>query len=225
MHPIIRDAHGRKMSKSLGNVIDPMDVISGISLEDLHQSLYNSNLDPKEITKAIAGQKQDFPNGIPECGSDAMRFALCSYNLQSRDINLDIMRVQGYRFFCNKLWNAIRFALLYFDGTTKYKSTVELVSVRKSSLQHDLYIALIINFLLFNICRRTTKAIWTHGYYQDWQLLWKHQTLDSHLMNFTILPMPCTASGYTICVTCIWYVLSTLHYTKRKMVFSTIFHQ
>lgn len=127
MHPIIRDAHGRKMSKSLGNVIDPMDVITGISLEELNKSLYNSNLDPKEITKAIAGQKQDYPNGIPECGSDAMRFALCSYNLQTRDINLDIMRVQGYRFFCNKLWNAIKFALLYFDGTTKYKSTVELV--------------------------------------------------------------------------------------------------
>lgn len=128
MHPIIRDAHGRKMSKSLGNVIDPMDVITGISLEDLNKSLYNSNLDPKEITKAVAGQKQDFPNGIPECGSDAMRFALCSYNLKTLDINLDIMRVQGYRFFCNKLWNAIKFALLYFDGTTKYKSTVELVS-------------------------------------------------------------------------------------------------
>ncbi|XP_055313918.1 valine--tRNA ligase [Sitodiplosis mosellana] len=128
MHPIIRDAHGRKMSKSLGNVIDPMDVITGISLEQLNQSLYSSNLDPKEITKAIAGQKQDYPNGIPECGSDAMRFALCSYNLQTRDINLDIMRVQGYRFFCNKLWNAIKFALMYFDGTTKYKSTVELTS-------------------------------------------------------------------------------------------------
>lgn len=127
MHPIIRDAHGRKMSKSLGNVIDPMDVICGISLEDLNQSLYNSNLDPKEINKAIAGQKQDFPNGIPECGSDAMRFALCSYNLQSRDINLDILRVQGYRFFCNKIWNATKFALMYFDGDTKYNSTVQLV--------------------------------------------------------------------------------------------------
>lgn len=128
MHPIIRDAHGRKMSKSKGNVIDPMDVITGISLEDLHQTLYNSNLDANEIKLAIDGQKKDFPDGIPECGTDAMRFALCSYNLQSRDINLDISRVQGYRFFCNKLWNAIKFALLYFDGTTKYESTVQLVS-------------------------------------------------------------------------------------------------
>lgn len=134
MHPIIRDAHGRKMSKSLGNVIDPMDVITGISLEDLHKSLYSSNLDPKEIEKAVAGQKRDFPSGIPECGSDAMRFALCSYNLQSRDINLDIMRVQGYRFFCNKLWNAAKFALMYFDETTKYHSIVKLVKFHFSFL-------------------------------------------------------------------------------------------
>ena len=79
LHPIVRDAHGRKMSKSLGNVIDPMDVINGISLEELHAQLLTSNLDPKEIEKAKAGQKQDYPNGIPECGTDALRFALLSY--------------------------------------------------------------------------------------------------------------------------------------------------
>lgn len=113
LHPIVRDAHGRKMSKSLGNVIDPMDVITGISLEDLHLQLYDSNLDPKEIEKAKAGQKQDYPDGIPECGTDALRFALCAM-CSGRDINLDILRVQGYRFFCNKIWNATRFALTYF---------------------------------------------------------------------------------------------------------------
>lgn len=68
LHPMVRDAHGRKMSKSLGNVIDPMDVIQGIVLEELHKQLQDSNLDPKEIERAIAGQKQDYPNGIPECG-------------------------------------------------------------------------------------------------------------------------------------------------------------
>jgi valyl-tRNA synthetase len=120
LHPMVRDAHGRKMSKSLGNVIDPMDVINGISLEGLHQQLIDSNLDPKEIDRAKAGQKQDFPNGIPECGTDAMRFALCSYLTQARDINLDILRVQGYRFFCNKLWNATKFALMYFESGQKY---------------------------------------------------------------------------------------------------------
>jgi valyl-tRNA synthetase len=113
LHAMVRDAHGRKMSKSLGNTINPTDVIHGISLEDLHQTLYNSNLDPREIEKAKAGQRQDYPNGIPECGTDALRFALCAYTAQGRDINLDVLRVQGYRFFCNKLWNATKFALMY----------------------------------------------------------------------------------------------------------------
>jgi len=79
-HAMIRDAHGRKMSKSLGNVIDPIDVIQGVDLESLHQKLHEGNLDDKEIAKAKAGQKKDFPKGIPECGSDALRFALCAYS-------------------------------------------------------------------------------------------------------------------------------------------------
>lgn len=78
-HAMIRDAHGRKMSKSLGNVVDPVDVIEGISLERLHAKLYEGNLDKREIEKAKAGQKSDYPNGIPECGTDALRFALCAY--------------------------------------------------------------------------------------------------------------------------------------------------
>jgi valyl-tRNA synthetase len=129
LHPMVRDAHGRKMSKSLGNVIDPMDVITGIALEGLHQQLLDSNLDPKEIEKAKAGQRQDYPNGIPECGTDAMRFALCAYLSQARDINLDINRVQGYRFFCNKLWNATKFALMYLStGEEKFDVVRKLVS-------------------------------------------------------------------------------------------------
>ncbi|XP_053908105.1 LOW QUALITY PROTEIN: valine--tRNA ligase [Cuculus canorus] len=111
LHAIVRDAHGRKMSKSLGNVIDPLDVISGISLEGLHEQLEKSNLDPAELERAREGQKRDFPNGIPECGTDALRFALCAYTGQGRDINLDVGRVLGYRHFCNKIWNSARFVL------------------------------------------------------------------------------------------------------------------
>ncbi|KAG0255443.1 AP-1 adaptor complex sigma subunit Aps1 [Actinomortierella ambigua] len=114
-HALIRDAQGRKMSKSLGNVIDPLDVIEGITLQSLHDKLRQGNLDPREITRAEAGQKADFPNGIPECGSDALRFCLGAYSAFGRDINLDINRVDGYRKFCNKLWNATRFALLKLD--------------------------------------------------------------------------------------------------------------
>uniref|UniRef100_A0A672HPA1 Valine--tRNA ligase n=1 Tax=Salarias fasciatus TaxID=181472 RepID=A0A672HPA1_SALFA len=111
LHAVVRDAHGRKMSKSLGNVIDPLDVITGISLEGLHAQLVDSNLDPLEMEKAKQGQKSDYPNGIPECGTDALRFALCAYTSQGRDINLDVNRILGYRHFCNKLWNAVKFAM------------------------------------------------------------------------------------------------------------------
>ncbi|XP_075912198.1 valine--tRNA ligase isoform X2 [Petromyzon marinus] len=111
LHAIVRDAHGRKMSKSLGNVIDPVSVIHGITLQELHDSLQDGNLDPLEVQKAIEGQTADFPNGIPECGTDALRFALCAYTAQGRDINLDVNRILGYRHFCNKMWNATRFCL------------------------------------------------------------------------------------------------------------------
>ncbi|KIK77445.1 hypothetical protein PAXRUDRAFT_834980 [Paxillus rubicundulus Ve08.2h10] len=114
-HAMIRDAHGRKMSKSLGNVIDPLDVIHGLPLQDLHQKLYEGNLDDKEIAKAVAGQKKDFPKGIPECGTDGLRFALCAYSGGGRDINLEILRVEGYRKFCNKVFNATKFAMLKFE--------------------------------------------------------------------------------------------------------------
>ncbi|KAG8552851.1 hypothetical protein GDO81_003110 [Engystomops pustulosus] len=111
LHAIVRDAHGRKMSKSLGNVIDPLDVIKGITLQGLHAQLLDSNLDPAEMERAKDGQKADYPSGIPECGTDALRFALCAYTSQGRDINLDVNRILGYRHFCNKLWNATKFAM------------------------------------------------------------------------------------------------------------------
>ncbi|KAK1591345.1 hypothetical protein Q3G72_006241 [Acer saccharum] len=111
LHPMIRDAHGRKMSKSLGNVIDPIEIINGISLDGLHKRLEEGNLDPKELDVAKAGQIIDFPHGISECGADALRFALISYTAQSGKINLDIQRVVGYRNWCNKLWNVVRFGM------------------------------------------------------------------------------------------------------------------
>uniref|UniRef100_A0A061RC03 Valine--tRNA ligase, mitochondrial n=1 Tax=Tetraselmis sp. GSL018 TaxID=582737 RepID=A0A061RC03_9CHLO len=126
LHSMVRDAHGRKMSKSLGNVIDPIHVIEGISLEGLHETLEGGNLDQKEIKRAREGQKADFPDGIEECGTDALRFALCSYTSQARDINLDIKRVVAYRHWCNKLWNAIKFAMLNLDEAFSPKLPAEL---------------------------------------------------------------------------------------------------
>ncbi|KAK8869893.1 valine-tRNA ligase [Kwoniella newhampshirensis] len=114
-HPMVRDAYGRKMSKSLGNVIDPLDVVTGQNLQKLHNDLRMGNLPEKEILKAEDGQKKLFPKGIPQCGTDALRFTLCNYTSGGRDINMDIGRVEGYRKFCNKLWNATKFCLFRMD--------------------------------------------------------------------------------------------------------------
>ncbi|KAI3845363.1 hypothetical protein MKX03_017952 [Papaver bracteatum] len=113
LHPMVRDAHGRKMSKSLGNVIDPLEVINGATLENLHKRLEEGNLDPNELVVAKEGQEKDFRNGIAQYGADALRFALVSYTDQYDKINLDIERVVGYIKWCKKLWNVIRFAMTY----------------------------------------------------------------------------------------------------------------
>jgi len=126
LHAMVRDAHGRKMSKSLGNVIDPLEVIDGIKLEDLQKKLYEGNLPDKEIEKAKKGQAADFPDGIPECGADALRFGLLAYTLQGRNVNLDINRVVGYRHFCNKVWNATRFGLMYFGDDFKFPGSLRI---------------------------------------------------------------------------------------------------
>ncbi len=122
LHPLVRDKRGRKMSKSLGNVIDPLEVISGASLDALATKLKDSNLAEKEITRAIADQKEDYPDGIPECGADSLRIGLLAYMSQGGDINLDVQRVIGYRNFGNKLWNATRFAISHLGSDFQYSS-------------------------------------------------------------------------------------------------------
>ena len=118
LHAMVRDKEGRKMSKSLGNVIDPLEVIGGCSLESLMSRLEGGNLPQKEVARAKNNLEQEFPDGIPECGSDALRFGLLAYTVQGRDINLDVKRVVSYRLFCNKLWNATRFALQFVADFT-----------------------------------------------------------------------------------------------------------
>lgn len=113
LHPIVRDAQGRKMSKSLGNVVDPLEVINGISLEGLIEKIHQGNLPANEVNKSIEEKKKEFPKGIPECGADALRLGLMSYLVQGKNINLDISRVISYRFFGNKLWNAVKFMHYY----------------------------------------------------------------------------------------------------------------
>jgi valyl-tRNA synthetase len=125
LHAMVRDKEGRKMSKSLGNVIDPLEVIYGCSLESLQQRLEGGNLPEKEVIRAKQANEAEFPDGIPECGSDALRFGLLAYTVQGRDINMDVSRVVGFRMFCNKLWNAVRFALQFVDDFTPTPTTLD----------------------------------------------------------------------------------------------------
>ncbi|KAL9115222.1 MAG: hypothetical protein Q9227_001016 [Pyrenula ochraceoflavens] len=111
-HSLVRDSEGRKMSKSLGNVIDPVDVIDGIALESLLDKLSQGNLDPKELTTATKYQKTSFPKGIPECGADALRMSLVRYTTSSGgDISFDVNVMHGYRRFCNKMYQATKYVL------------------------------------------------------------------------------------------------------------------
>ncbi|KAJ8328409.1 hypothetical protein BDV3_005657 [Batrachochytrium dendrobatidis] len=177
-HAMIRDAHGRKMSKSLGNVIDPIDVIEGVTLQLLQERLEKGNLDPRELVRARDGQKKDFPNGIPECGTDALRFGLLAYSASGRDINLDILRVDGYRKFCNKLWNATRFALLKLGEDYKPRATHNQLTGKESVV--DLWILAKLNKAIaetntsmeqMNFMQATT------GMYQ----FWLHELCDVYL--------------------------------------------
>jgi valyl-tRNA synthetase len=110
-HSLVRDSEGRKMSKSLGNVIDPIDVMDGITLQALTDKLKLGNLPPSEIEKAAKWQRSAFPDGIDECGTDALRFSLINYTTGGGDINFDVKVMRSWRNFCNKIYQATKYVL------------------------------------------------------------------------------------------------------------------
>jgi valyl-tRNA synthetase len=178
-HSLIRDSEGRKMSKSLGNVIDPLDVIEGIALPDLHKKLLVGNLNPVEVERATKYQKSAFPEGIPQCGTDALRFALVSYTTGGGDIAFDIKVIHGYRKFCNKIYQATKYVLGKLDKDFVPQKTAKLTgkeSLAERWILHKMTIA----------ARDINKAITDREFMRSTMIIyqyWYNQLCDVYIEN------------------------------------------
>jgi len=165
---LIRDSHGQKMSKSKGNVLDPIDLADGITLDKLIEKR-TSNLMQKHITEKIEKQtRKDFPNGIPGFGIDALRFTFCALATTSRDINFDIARLEGYRNFCTKIWNATRFVMMQLENfnfndeaeysaadlwiQTEQQNLIKTVATELENYRFDLATQAIYDFTWYKFC-------------------------------------------------------------------------
>jgi valyl-tRNA synthetase len=175
IHGLVRDSHGHKMSKSKGNVLDPIDIIDGIELEQLVKKRTSGMMQPALAAKIEKATRKEFPDGINGHGTDALRFTFASLASTGRDINFDMNRIAGYRNFCNKLWNAARYVLINTEGqdTGINNNNIELSLADRwilSRLQTTiLHVTTAIdNYRFDHAAQGIYEFIWNH--YCDWYL-------------------------------------------------------
>ncbi len=172
IHGLVRDSSGQKMSKSKGNIIDPIDLIDGISLKDLIEKRTSNLLKPEEKDSIKKATEKDYPNGIPSFGTDALRMTFAAMATQGRDIKFDLGRLSGYRNFCNKIWNASKFITLVGEEhklTTKDFYNEEKFLAWGTLKLHQLIKNTEKNFANYRfdlIAANTYSFFWEH--YCDW---------------------------------------------------------
>ena len=168
---LIRDAEGHKMSKSKGNVLDPIDLIDGIALDDLVAKRTYGLMQPAMAQKIEKSTRKEFAEGIPSFGTDALRFTFCSMATYTREIRFDINRLGGYRNFCNKLWNAARYVMMNTEGKdtgigqeklalsladtwilSRLQKTIETAHAALKEYRFDLYAHTIYDFTWNEFC-------------------------------------------------------------------------
>jgi len=169
---LVRAADGQKMSKTKGNGLDPLDVIDGVQLEELVAKRTENMTQPQLADRIEKATRKDFPDGIPSYGTDAVRFTFCALASTGRDVNFDLNRVEGYRNFCNKLWNAARFVLMNcreasLEGTVEHTLADRWIASKAKQMLQDCERA--IATYRFDVLANTLYEFVWHEYC-DWYL-------------------------------------------------------
>ncbi|MDR1057539.1 MAG: valine--tRNA ligase [Coxiellaceae bacterium] len=183
---LIRDSHGQKMSKSKGNILDPIDLADGITLEQLIEKRTKHLTQKHLAAKIIKQTRKDFPHGIEAFGIDALRFTFCSLATTSRDINFDLARLEGYRNFCTKIWNAARFVLMQLEDFNYTNDQLEYSTADRwiqTELQNTLQtITKEFNNYRFDLVTQTIYEFTWHQFC-DWYLELAKPILNSDQLN------------------------------------------